>query len=296
MNLQFKSVASPYCFLEAPRSDGGVLWFADLLLGGLYRLSPGGEIQVFLKDSKHIGGVVINEDGAIICGGSSGLSWIYPETGKSGTLLNSVNGQPLPGANDMCPDGKGGLYFGTLSHAGEYGKPPSLTALYRITADGQVALLRDGLKFSNGIGLSPDGRRLYHNESLLGTFVYDVLPDGSIENRAVFSSKEDCDGLTVDSEGAVWIAYFATGELIRYRPDGSIDRHVPVPHKAVTSACFGGADNRDLYVTTAGNEGIDALLKGINPPREASVFHARVEVAGLPVPRTRFRLDSKSGG
>jgi sugar lactone lactonase YvrE len=290
MNLQFKAVASPYCFLEAPRSDGEVLWFTDLLLGGLYRLSRGGNIETFLKDTKHIGGVVINEDGAIICGGSAGLTWIYPETGKSGVLLNSVNGEPLPGANDMYPDGNGGLYFGTLSHAGEYGKPPSLTALYRISADGEVKLLRDGVKFSNGIGLSPDGRRLYYNESLLGTFVYDVKADGSIDNRAVFSSKEDCDGLTIDAEGGVWIAYFATGELIRYRPDGSLDRRVPVPHKVVTSACFGGADGRDLYVTTAGNEGIDALMKGVNPPREASVFHARVDIPGLKVPRTRFRL------
>jgi sugar lactone lactonase YvrE len=288
MNLRFKPVASPYCFLEAPRSDGRVLWFTDLLLGGLHRLSPDGEIQVFLKDSKHIGGVVINEDGAIICGGSAGLSWVYPETGETGILLNSLNGQPLPGVNDMYPDGQGGLYFGTLSHAGEYGRPPSLTALYRMTAHGEVTLLRDELKFSNGIGLSPDGRRLYHNESLLGTFVYDVRADGGIENRAVFSSKEDCDGLVVDAGGGVWIAYFATGELIRYRRDGTLDCHVPVPHKVVTSACFGGADNRDLYVTTAGNTGLDALMKGINPPREAAVFHARVDIPGLVVPRTRF--------
>jgi xylono-1,5-lactonase len=118
-----------------------------------------------------------------------------------------------------------------------------------------------------------------------------VKADGSIANRTVFSSKEDCDGLTVDAEGGVWIAYFATGELIRYRPDGSIDGHVPVPHKVVTSACFGGADDRDLYVTTAGNEGIDALLKGVNPPRVASVFHARVDIPGLKVPRTRFHLE-----
>ena len=188
----------------------------------------------------------------------------------------------------MYPDGQGGMYFGTLSQA----KPPSLTALYRLAPDGNVKLLREGLKFSNGIGLSPDGRRLFHNESTLGTFVYDVREDGGLDNRAVFSSKEDCDGLAVDSEGGVWIAYFASGELIRYRADGSVDRHFPVPHKVVTSVCFGGSDNRDLYVTTAGNEGLDAYMKGINPPREASVYHVRVDVAGLPVPRTRFRLRS----
>jgi xylono-1,5-lactonase len=292
--MEFKSVASPYCFLEAPRSDGGRLWFTDLLLGGLYRLSPGGEIDVFMQDAKHIGGVVINEDGAIICGGTTGLAWLKPATGEAGTLLRSIDGKPLSGVNDMYPDGKGGLYFGTLSRAGEYGKPPSLTELYRLSSDGRVKLLRDGLKFSNGIGLSPDGRRLFHNESLLGTFVYDVLADGSLGNRTLFAVKEDCDGLAVDSDGAVWVAYFASAEVIRYRPDGSIDQHVAIPHKVVTSLCFGGTDNRDLYVTTGGNEGVDALLKGISPPREASVFHARVDVAGLAVPRTRFRLQDHS--
>ena len=292
--MDFKSVASPYLFLEAPRSDGDVLWFTDLLLGGLYRLSPGGTVDVFLKESKHIGGVVINEGGAIICGGTSGLTWLKPATGETGRLLGAVAGKSFSGANDMYPDGKGGVYFGTLSRAGEYGQPPSPTALYRLAADGSVALLRDGVKFSNGIGLSPDGRRLYHNESLLGTFVYDVLEDGRLNNRALFSSQEDCDGLAVDSQGGVWIAYFASGEITRYRPDGSIERHVPIPHKVASSLCFGGADHRDLYVTTAGNEGIDALMKGINPPREAAVFRARSDVAGQPVPRARFVLKDYS--
>jgi sugar lactone lactonase YvrE len=292
--MNFKSVAAPYLFLEAPRSDGDILWFTDLLLGGLYRLSPEGKVDVFLKDSKHIGGVVINEDGAIICGGTSGLSWLKPATGESGKLLTTVGGKSFSGANDMYPDGKGGLYFGTLSHAGEYGKPPSLTALYRMAANGSVALLREGVKFSNGIGLSPDGGRLYHNESLLGTFVYDVRADGGVDNRRLFASQEDCDGLAVDSAGGVWIAYFASGEITRYRPDGSIDRRVPIPHKVASSLCFGGADGRDLYVTTAGNEGIDALMRGIHPPREAAVFHARIDVPGQPVPRTRFRLEDYS--
>ncbi len=293
-SAQFTSVASPYCFLEAPRCDGGMLWFTDLLLGGLYRLRPDGKVDVFLQSSKHIGGVVFNDDGAVICGGKAGLTWLRPDTGESGVLLGSIEGKPLPGVNDMCPDREGGLYFGTLSRAGEYGQPPSLTTLYRLSPQGSVQQLREGLKFSNGIGFSPDGRRLYHNESLLGTFVYDVLTDGSLSNRTPFSSKEDCDGLAIDSEGAVWIAYFTSGELIRYLPDGTPAERVAVPHKAVTSLCFGGTDGRDLYVTTAGNEGIDALLKGVSPPREACVFHGRVEVPGLAVPRTRLCLRDHS--
>lgn len=288
--MDFKPVASGYCFLEAPRADGDAVWFTDLLLGGLHRLSPGGVVDVFLADSKHIGGVVLNADGAIICGGGDGLVWLDPETGRSGLLLNSADGEPLSGVNDMYPDGRGGLYFGTLSRAGEYGQPHTLTGLYRANADGRATLLKDGLKFANGVGLSPDGRRLYHVESLSSVFVYDVQADGGLTNKAVFSTQEDGDGLAVDAEGCVWIAGFGSGELVRYRPDGSVERRVPVPHKVVTSLTFGGADLRDLYVTTAGDRGVDALLKGELPPREATLFHARAEAPGLPTPRTRFAI------
>lgn len=288
--MEFKPVATGYCFLEAPRAGIDVIWFTDLLLGGLYRLSSAGKIDVFLAESKQIGGVAENNDGAIVCSGRDGILWLDPATGKSGVLLGALDGEMLYGVNDMYPDGKGGLYFGTLSRPGEQGQPASLTALYRLHQDGQVTLLKDGLKFSNGIGISPDGGRLYHNESLLGTFVYDILADGSLGDRTVFCSQEDCDGLAVDAAGGVWIAYFASGEIVRYRPDGHLDRRVAVPQKVVTSLCFGGSDWRDLYVTTAGNDGVDSMLKGALPPREASVYYAHAEIAGLPVPQTRFRL------
>jgi sugar lactone lactonase YvrE len=58
----------------------------------------------------------------------------------------------------------------------------------------------------------------------------------------------------------------------------------------VTSLCFGGADWRELFVTTGGNEGVDAMLDGRLPPREAALYHAHIDVAGLPVPRTHFNL------
>jgi gluconolactonase len=292
IKVKFETIASGYCFLEAPRSDGDVLWFTDLLIGGLYRMTSRKKTDVFLADSKHIGGVAINHDGAIIYGGKQGVCWFKPESGQTGVLLDAVDGKALPGVNDMIPDAKGGLYFGTLSKAGDYGQPPSPTALYYLTPDGRARLLRDGVKLSNGMGLSPDGRRFYHNESLLGTFVYDVLPDGNVANRALFCAKDDCDGMAVDAEGGVWIAYFASAEVIRYLPDGKIERRIPIAHKVASSLAFGGADGRDLYITTGGNEGVDALFTGALPPKEACIYYARSDIAGAPVPRTRFNIPS----
>jgi len=288
--LQFEVIATGYCFLEAPRVVGEDVWFSDLLLGGIYRRSPDGRIDTFLPERHHVGGLAVNHDGKLICGGPGPLIWLDPETGETRDLLAEIPGEDFLGANDFLPDRKGGLYFGTLSKGADYSQEPQLTQLYLLDASGKVTKLSENLKFSNGVGLSPDGSKLYHNESLLGVFQYDIAADGTLENKRLFNEREDGDGLAVDAQGGVWIAHFDSGELARYTPDGKIDRRIPFPHKAVTSICFGGPDWRDIYVTTAGDKGIESLFTGELPPREASLFHARSDIPGVPVPKTRFNL------
>lgn len=291
--MEFETLATGYCFLEAPRADDEGLWFTDLLLGGIYRWRRSHGVDRFLADRKHIGGVAINEDGKVICGGPGGLVWLDPSTGRSGVLLDRIDGTPLAGANDMLPDGRGGLIFGSLTTA-ESAENAATNSLYRLDADGRTTLLASGLKIANGIGLSPDGKRLYHNESLVGTFVYEVREDGSLGPAELFWEEANGDGLAVDCEGGVWIACFSGAELVRLLPDGKVDRRITMPHQVVTSLCFGGSDWRDLYVTTAGDEGVTALLRGEEPPLEASVFFARSDIAGLPIARTRFAIHQTS--
>jgi sugar lactone lactonase YvrE len=288
--MEFSVLATGYCFLEAPRVAGEHVWFTDILVGGVHRLSLDGSVATFLPERHHVGGLAVNFDGRIICGGPGGLVWLDPASGASGVLLDAIEGENFIGTNDFIPDGRGGLYFGTISTPGDYGQPPGPTQLYRIDAGRCVTKQSPEVNIANGVGLSPDGRRLYHVESLRGIFVYEVQPDGALANKTLFNPREDCDGLAVDVEGGVWVAQFASGEIARYRPDGSIERRVPLPHKAVTSLCFGGPDWRDLYVTTAGDHGIESLFTGELPPRQASLFHARSDIPGVPVPMTRFDL------
>jgi len=287
--MEFETLATGYCFLEAPRADDEGLWFTDLLLGGLYRWRRGRGVDRFLPDRKHIGGVAINEDGKVICGGPGGLVWFDPATDRSGVLLETIDGKALAGANDMLPDGRGGLIFGSLTTA-ESAENAAANSLYRLDPDGRTTLLVTGLRIANGIGLSPDGKRLYHNESLVGTFAYDVREDGSLGPGELFWEQDNGDGLAVDCEGGVWIACFSNAELVRLLPDGAVDRCITMPHQVVSSLCFGGPDWRDLYVTTAGDDGVAALLRGEEPPLEASVFFARADIPGLPVARTRFAI------
>jgi xylono-1,5-lactonase len=86
--------------------------------------------------------------------------------------------------------------------------------------------------------------------------------------------------MAVDVEGGVWVAVVgARGEIVRFKPDGTVDQRVKVPAKMVTSVALGGPDMCDLYVVTANND--QRELKG-------TVFRARAEIPGLPVPKARF--------
>ena len=76
------------------------------------------------------------------------------------------------------------------------------------------------------------------------------------------------------------VAIYGGGAVHRYAPDGSLDRSVAVPARAVTSLCFGGADLRDLYVVSADNTD--------DPTAEGCVFRTRSDIAGLPAPLARI--------
>jgi sugar lactone lactonase YvrE len=290
--MDFKPIAAGFCFLEAPRADGRGVWFSECALGGIRCLRPDGHIDTWLAQRKPIGGLAINADGAILCSGPDGIAWVNPATGAAGMLLDTIDGKPVGGVNDMMPDGQGGLIFGTLDHAAiREGKPSGRSALYRLNVDGRLTQLCEGLKVANGIGISPDGRRLYHSESMAGTYAYDLLPDGSVGEGRLLNEDLDCDGLAVDAEGAVWIACVRSGTVARVMPDGKLNRRVPIPGGHVTSICFGGSDWRDVYVTTASTGAVEVVLKGGVPASmTGALYHARAEVPGVPVARTRFRL------
>ncbi len=155
--------------------------------------------------------------------------------------------------NDGRVDARGRLWIGTMDN--QLHRPNG--SLYRVDSDGSVKRIFDGVIVSNGVTFSPDGSTLYFTDTRrYCTWRFDLdLDDGSIANRQVFadysSSGERPDGACVDVDGAVWTAFFAGSRVVRYRPDGTIDLIVPLPITNPTCVCFGGADFRTLYVTSA---------------------------------------------
>ncbi len=294
--MQFESVTTGHCLIEAPRWDGQQLWFTDILLGGIHCLRHDGSKQSWLTDRTIVGGLALNHDGKVLCSGTGSIAWVDPASGASGTLLKELGGAPVNGVNDIFPDGKGGLWLGTVDHNGlragklNFGQ----SELWRLDPDGTASRHFTGMSFSNGMGLSPDGRTLYMNDSGTGTYAHALNPDGSIAGSRLLCDNPDVDGLAVDAEGGVWTAAIQAGEIVRILPGGTIDRRIPVPGGHAVSLTFGGADLRDLYVTNAAEGAGAAVTAGPEAqaavPRTAGIYRARSDVAGLPLARTQFAI------
>jgi len=289
--MKFEPLVQGY-YLEALIVDGTTVWYSDVVEGGIRRLDAKGVTTTFLPDRRLVGGVLLNDDGCVLVSGSGGIVWVNPATNASGVLIDTVDGMPLLGVNEMRPDGNGGCYFGSIDMpAIERGKTPGPVGLYRLAADGKAIKLWDGLVFTNGLTPNADGTRLYHNESFVGTFAYDIKPDGSLANRAMLLEKIDCDGIALDVDGCVWVSGFSSGELLRLKSDGTIVQRIPLPGDAATNVRFGGADGRDIYVTVVSRASAQALKDGKMPASKNSVlYRGRSDVAGLAIPKTRFRF------
>ena len=193
----------------------------------------------------------------------------------------------IPGAtgfNDLTTDRAGRVYVGSLAFRVFDGGAPTPGLLHMIDLDGSVRKISDGILLTNGLGFSPDGKRLYHSDSRANHVrVYDVNSDGTVGAWRPFAEigpKGVPDGLKVASDGSVWVADARGGRVAVFNADGSHRIDVAVPLPMVTSVCFGGDDLKDLYVVTGSDGGPNAA--------SGSVFRTRVDVAGLALPSARI--------
>jgi len=129
-------------------------------------------------------------------------------------------------------------------------------ALYRLDTDLSVHVLERDIICSNGPCWSPDGKTFYFTDTWseeISAYDYDVETGTPAKKRKFASFKEiggAPDGATVDSEGFVWSAAVYSGQIVRFAPDGGIDRIIKTPVLKVTSVAFGGPDLDVLFVTS----------------------------------------------
>lgn len=266
-----------YTFLEAPRADeAGRLYFSDIIAGGVFRWSPDGTVETVIPKRRGVGGLVMHADGGVVV---SGRDVCHVRDGQSRVLL-TVEG--AVGFNDLTTDAHGRVYVGSMRSAAMQIEDRVPSELWRIDGEGRGVEVYGEVEFPNGVGFAPGGRTIYHaNYSAGSVLAHDFADDGTAIDRRIFARvpRGNPDGLAVDEAGGVWVALGDAGAVARFTSDGKLDRTVPVPSSFVTSLCFGGSDRRDLYVVTTNNTD--------DPGRGATVFRARTDVPGLPVPPAR---------
>jgi sugar lactone lactonase YvrE len=150
-----------------------------------------------------------------------------------------------------------------------------------------VTRVDDGYRITNGPAFSPDGRIMYHTDTLRRTvYAFDVDDGGIATNKRVFLSFGDetrgnPDGMNVDAEGGLWIAFWDGWCVRRYAPDGHLTAERTIPAAQVTSVVFAGAGLDRMFVTSAAVDldkmGEHALAGGL--------FEVEAPgVTGLPMP------------
>jgi sugar lactone lactonase YvrE len=178
------------------------------------------------------------------------------EDGVGSLALEVEADRPSNRSNDAKCDPAGRLWLGSMSDAGDV----PVGSLYRVDVDLTLTRVLEGTTISNGLGWSPDGRRMYFVDSptrRVDVFAYDA-GTGHVSDRSVFVETSAFpgvpDGLAVDVEGRVWVAMHDGAAILRFSPDG---RHVgtlemPVPRP--TSCCFAGPSLDRLVITTAADD------------------------------------------
>ncbi len=260
-------------------ADRGVLWWVDIEGRRIHRFDPATRTDTSFETATQVGALALREGGGLVASLADGVWTVDPESGAA-ELFVGLGEPPDVRSNESKCDPAGRYLVGTMAF--DY---LPIGSLYSVEADGSVRRLLDSLSIANGMAWTEDGATFYYIDSPLrrvDAFDYD-LPTGAISGRRPYLTFDDRvakpDGMSIDAEGGLWIAFWDAGEIRRYGPDRALDVVVDVPATQVTSGVFGGSDLRDLYITTATTELPAEALVG--QPHAGGLFHVRAPVPGV---------------
>jgi L-arabinonolactonase len=261
------------------------LYWIDILEKAVFCLDPATGTTRRWSVPHIIGSMAIRKDGGAIVALANGVHTLDFTTGECRMLATHADLNEQVQLADGKVDRRGRFIVGSSDRGMKeargklYALDPGAAALRQIDSD---------IFLSNGPCWSPDDKLFYHADSIRKQiYVYDYdIQQGTVSNRRPFASTADLggipDGATVDTEGCVWSAICEGSRLVRFRPDGSIERMVAMPVKLPGSVMFGGPDLDRLYVPTLS----PAFLGRAADPLDGSTYMIeRLGVRGLPEPR-----------
>lgn len=261
-----------------------VLWWVDIRAPALKRYDPAtGQVRS-LALLEAIGSFGLTRSGnSMIAGMKSGLYLLDPASGALKLVAAPERHIPDNRFNDGRCDRAGRFWAGTMRD----GPREPVGSLYRLDPSGECTHMRGDVVIPNSIAWSPDDKVMYFSDThrqIIWAYDFD-LHEGTLSRERVFmnSAPGRPDGSCIDADGCLWNAEYGASRVVRYTPDGRIDRVVELPTASITCCCFGGKDLDTLYITTARQRMTPEQLA--REPLAGNVFACRPGVRGLPEAR-----------
>jgi sugar lactone lactonase YvrE len=278
-------VAAEYLLGESPVwcERTGRLYWVDSRGPAVHWRGPDGAIGSIAMPAL-VGSFALRERSGAIVALQDGVYRLDLERGTVEPIAEPEPDQPENRFNDGRVDRQGRFWCGTMN---DRRRDPT-GSLYRIDPDHRWERTMTEIIVPNSLAWSPDGRTMYFADTyrhVIWAFDYD--PDGGTpSNRRTLvevAGPGRPDGSAVDADGCLWNAEYAGGRLVRYTPNGAVDRVISMPVSNPTSCCFGGPGFDTLFVTSARQRLTPEQLG--REPLAGSVFALTPGVAGLPEPR-----------
>lgn len=240
------------------------LYWVDIKGYKIFRLDESGGFGEWSTPFR-VCSLVPRASGGFIGGTDKGIALIDPGAGHFEIIENPEQHLPHNRFNDGKVDRQGRFWAGTMDDL----ETEASGTLYRIDPNLRWTVMDTDYRITNGPAFSPDGKIMYHTDTVRQvTYAFDLAEDGEAHNRRVFlqfgPGDGNPDGMTVDAEGCLWIAFWGGSCLRRFSPAAERLETVRLPTSQPSSCAFGGADLDRLYVTSA-SVGLDESALSMQP-------------------------------
>ena len=275
---------------ESPvwRAAESSLYWVDIPARRIHRLHLASGRRDSWIAPEMVGCVAFARDGSLVAGLESGIFSIeLAEGGRASAKALAKPAFPMDSMrfNDGRCDRQGRFWAGTMHM--DMAAAHAVGALYRFDEGGLAGPFEDGLRVQNGLAWSPGGERMYLSDShplARRVWAYDYDPAEAVpRNRRLFvdmaSHAGRPDGAAVDVDGCYWTCANDAGEVLRFTPEGRLDRSVRLPVKKPTMCAFGGDGYETLFVTSIRPRRAEDLA---DQPYAGALFALRPGVQGLP--------------
>ena len=277
--------------------ETGSLYWTDWVGRRFYRYHWASKLPEIVNQGIEVIGCAINRPGGFVVSNTKGI-WLWDGKEEMRLLAGEVDGLKCQ-MNDGIADPVGRFLSGTCFY--DPGRKYPLGHLIRVDTDGTATVLDGGIHLANGLAFSPDGRTLYFSDSAarrIYSYDYDQVA-GTVRNRRTLievPAEEGLpDGMTVDADGFIWSAQWYGSCVVRYDPDGSVERRINTPAKQTSSVTFGGNDLTDLFITSAANSYPTPLMPLGYEPQSGymggALYHLNLDIQG----KANFKTGFKTG-